>query len=850
MLIVGWAPSLLLAYYSYTVLSRTLEAKIMADAHSLARSFSMYVQNELDRTAETLDFYRTLPATANALLPPLAPAVPASGALPAAAKKTARPATAPPPAPPLPAAAAVVPGAQEWLAGILFPQRRIDGLFLADPAGRPIASVPSAADPRAGGTFADLGWRPPEGAAAQGVYCSPVHPRLSDGRPVTSLVVTVQEKGGAVIGYLGADILVERIGKRLQSLGLLTQPGTALRIIDQKGYNVFRPENETLPQASARFDPAAIRNFRINENGSEERNGQLYIYSTLEPSGWLLILEKNGLAAHQPVHDLLRQTLLLAGWLVVGTAITAYLISGFYRRQLASSLRIEREQAFNDKILANMPVGIALIDPATEKFLQANSAFVRIVRSVGLLPADVHLRDVAFGEAPIVSREALAKVLRFGVPFQSAEHRTLAANGEARYLTTNLLRLQDSQQRTLGALCLVEDNTAAVTLRQEMIDANAAKDQFLAQLSHELRNPLSPVITMVAELETMVDAFPAAREPLEIIRRNVGLEARLIDDLLDVTRISSGKLQLNRETTDLHHTVRLALEICQRDIAEKGLTVEVDLRAERHWVQADPARLQQIFWNLLKNAVKFTPAGRQIAIRSANPAGAAQAVTVEVVDDGIGIDAKNLGRIFNAFDQGQSSITRRFGGLGLGLAISKAMVDAHGGTIDAESEGIGAGATFTVRLETCAEPAPAPARVEPTPAIAPGEGAHAAGSRVLLVDDHLDTCLGMERLLKRRGYQVETAHTVAQALTCAREEPFDLLISDIGLPDGTGFDLMDELRRHGGPPGIALSGFGMESDVDKSREAGFSEHLIKPVNIEQLDAAMRKLLSHQPVKVG
>lgn len=825
MLVVGWAPSLLLAYYSYTVLSRTLEAKIMADARSLARSLSLYVQNELDRTAETMDFYRTLPATANALLPPLAPAVPA------AAKKTARP--TPTPLPALPAAAA--PGAQEWLAGMLFPQRRIDGLFLADPAGRLIASVPPAADPRADATFADLGWKPPAGETAEGVYCSPVHPRLSDGRQVTSLVVAVQDRGGALVGYLGADVLVERIGKRLQSLGLLTQPGTALRIIDQKGSNVFRPENETLPQAGARLDAATIQNFRINGNGSDERSGQVYLYSTLEPSGWLLILEKNGSAAHQPVHDLLRQTMLLAGWLVIGTAITAYLISGFYRRQLQSSLRIEREQAFNDKILANMPVGIALIDPATERFLQANSAFVGIVRSVGLLPGDVHLRDVTFGDAPIASREALAKVLHFGVPYQSVEHRTLAANGETRYLTTNLLRLQDSQQRTLGALCLVEDNTAAVTLRQEMIDANAAKDQFLAQLSHELRNPLSPVITMVAELETMVGAIPEAREPLEVIRRNVGLEARLIDDLLDVTRISSGKLQLNRETTDLHHTVRLALEICQRDIDEKGLTVRVDLGAERHWVQADPARLQQIFWNLLKNAVKFTPAGRQITIRSAN---APEAITVEVADEGIGIDPKNLDRIFNAFDQGQSSITRRFGGLGLGLAISKAMVDAHGGTIRAESAGSGTGSTFTVRLETCAAPAPAPAPVERAPA-APRGG---AGSRVLLVDDHLDTCRGMERLLKRRGYEVETAHTVAEALTCARGEPFDLLISDIGLPDGTGFELMEALRRDGGPPGIALSGFGMESDIDKSREAGFSEHLIKPVNIEQLDAAMRKLL--------
>lgn len=834
-LVVGWAPSLLLAYYSYSVLSRTLEAKILADTRSLARSLSLLVQNELDRTAETMDFYRTLPLTAGALLPPLALAVPAPGP----ARRPARP-----PAAPAPSLTALP---QEWLAGILFPQRRIDGLFLADPEGRLIAAVPPAADPRAGAaTFAELGWKPPAGAPREAVYFSPVHPRLSDGRQVTSLVVAVADRGGTPLGYLGADVLVERMGKRLQTLGLLSKTDTALRIIDQQGYSLFGPDSDGLLKAGVRLDPGLVKAFRAGANGSQEANGSLYIYSTLEPSGWLLILEKNSLLAHRPVHDLLRQTLLLAGWLIVGTAITAYLVSGFYRRQLASTLRIEREQAFNEKILANMPVGIALVDAGGERLLQANSAFGDILRSLGALPEGRRLGEMAFGELPVATPEALHRVLQSGVPFQAVERRTLAADGGARYLTTNLLRLQDSQQGTIGALCLVEDNTGAVSLRQDLIDANTAKDEFLAQLSHELRNPLSPVITMVAELEAMAEAFPAAREPLEIIRRNVELEARLIDDLLDVTRISSGKLQLSRETIDVHHTVRLALEICQHEIDAKNLTVRLELGAVRHWTHADPARLQQIFWNLIKNGVKFTPDGREITIRSGNVpgAGAVGDVRVEVIDQGIGIDPRNLRRIFNAFDQGQSSITRRFGGLGLGLAISKAMIDAHGGSLEAESAGIGTGAKFTVRIEACEAPAaPEPAPARPLPAAAARAGAEAApGSRVLLVDDHLDTCRGMQRLLKRRGYRVETAHTVAQALTCARQGEFDLLISDIGLPDGTGFELMGELRRRGGPPGIALSGFGMESDIGKSRDAGFSEHLIKPVDIERLEAAMRKLL--------
>ena len=383
-----------------------------------------------------------------------------------------------------------------------------------------------------------------------------------------------------------------------------------------------------------------------------------------------------------------------------------------------------------------------------------------------------------------------------------------------------------------------------MTLRQELINANTSKDQFLAQLSHELRNPLSPVLTMVAELETVTEAEPAARQPLEIIRRNVELEARLIDDLLDVTRISRGKLQLSAQTVDVHRTLRLALEICQREIDEKGLRVEMDLRARLHHVRADPARLQQVFWNLLKNAVKFTPTGKRIVVRSLNlaaatrpratqpaadfvrlPGGASSTafpgaavrqddafalkgpddepdpdfIRVEVIDEGIGIEPQHLRRIFNAFDQGQSSITQRFGGLGLGLAISKAMVDAHGGHLTVASEGTGQGATFNVELATV--PAPPEEEAAPVHPAVPAAAAvtDGAGRSVLLVDDHLDTCLGMSRLLKRRGYKVAVAHSVTEALATANGETFDLLISDIGLPDGTGFDLMSTPAGTGRP---------------------------------------------------
>jgi CheY-like chemotaxis protein/nitrogen-specific signal transduction histidine kinase len=404
----------------------------------------------------------------------------------------------------------------------------------------------------------------------------------------------------------------------------------------------------------------------------------------------------------------------------------------------------------------------------------------------------------------------------------------------------NLLRLQDSKQTVQGVLYLVEDKTRDVRLRQELISANAAKDQFLALLSHELRNPLSPVIAMVGELEARTPDDPEVRQPLAVIRRNVELEARLIDDLLDVTRIAKGKLQLSFEVTSVHETLERAYEICREDIRQKNLEFEFRLEAEQDYVNGDPARLQQVFWNLIKNGVKFTASGGRIVVETTNLSG--DRIAVRTIDSGIGIDPAKLGKIFNAFEQGQSSITRKFGGLGLGLAISKAMVRAHGGTLSVESDGLGKGAVFSVILNTV----PAPVEAAPSrPALAPNDDGRRGNARkghLLVVDDHQDTCLGMKMLLERRGYRITLAHTADQAIEKAQLEKFDLLISDIGLPDRSGYELMKELQAKSALPGIALSGFGMENDIKKARAAGFSEHLTKPINFDRLDEAIRSLL--------
>ncbi|HSF41620.1 MAG TPA: ATP-binding protein, partial [Thermoanaerobaculia bacterium] len=360
--------------------------------------------------------------------------------------------------------------------------------------------------------------------------------------------------------------------------------------------------------------------------------------------------------------------------------------------------------------------------------------------------------------------------------------------------------------------------------------ASRAKDHFLAALSHELRTPLTPVLLKTAMLRESPDLTPEVRTDLRMIQRNVELEAKLIDDLLDLTRITRGKLALHREVTDVHLLLDHVVKICADDVAGKRLHVDLRLEARERYVWADEARLQQVFWNLLKNAVKFTPAGGGIEIRTVNEEPGS--IRIDVIDRGIGIEPETLPRLFSAFEQGDATITRTFGGLGLGLAICKALVDRHGGTLSGVSAGRGKGATFTVVLETVSTPS----RQERAVAIAPTAAPRPL--RLLLVEDHEPTLEVMTALLEAAGHHVKAARDLASARRLAAEGDFDLLVSDLGLPDGSGLDLMRELRERYGLRGIAVSGYGMEEDLRRSREAGFAEHLIKPVDPAKLKAAI------------
>jgi PAS domain S-box-containing protein len=392
--------------------------------------------------------------------------------------------------------------------------------------------------------------------------------------------------------------------------------------------------------------------------------------------------------------------------------------------------------------------------------------------------------------------------------------------------------------RFVGTMLDITDKKNAEILlqraKEEAEEANRSKDRFLAMLSHELRTPLTPVLMTIAALRREPNLNDDLRRDLEVLQRNVELEALLIDDLLDLTRIAHGKLELHSDAVDIHNTIEHALSISAGDITAKGIRIIRNFEAREHHCWADPARLQQVFWNLVKNSAKFTPEGGRIEIHTRNDEG--HQIIIEVADTGIGIDEKLLPRIFDAFEQGGHVITSKYGGLGLGLAISKRVVDLHAGTLEARSEGPGRGASFIVTLKAMET-----SLLEGPVLFLESEPPQPRHVQILFVEDHEDTARVLGRILRNAGFDVSQAGTVTEALALAAGRHFDLLVSDLGLPDGSGLDLMKQLRDAQGITGIALSGFGTDDDIAASLAAGFAAHLTKPVDWDRLRAEIDRL---------
>ena len=390
-----------------------------------------------------------------------------------------------------------------------------------------------------------------------------------------------------------------------------------------------------------------------------------------------------------------------------------------------------------------------------------------------------------------------------------------------------MVDLREREQAELEMRRLAQSERAAR-------DQNAAKDTFIAMLSHELRAPLTPALAAASRFRDQ--SLPeSVQKAFVLIRRGILAEVRMIDDLLDVNRIVRGKMSVTCRTASVHEIVREAAAMLSAEAEAKKQTVELALDAEHHCAQVDAVRLRQVFWNLIRNAIKFTGAGGRISVRSWN---SDELLMVEVADDGRGIDAANLSRLFAPFDQLDRNRSEA-GGLGLGLTISRGLMELHGGGLTAHSGGLGRGARFVAALGTVEPPQEATtssseASVEP-PRAPPAEQLD-----VLLVEDHADTLEIMSEVLQDAGFRVHTAASAAEAKRVDLDA-IDLIVCDLGLPDQSGLELIAELQAKRRRPALALSGYGMDADIRASKAAGFDEHLVKPVDVHRVVETLHKL---------
>lgn len=383
--------------------------------------------------------------------------------------------------------------------------------------------------------------------------------------------------------------------------------------------------------------------------------------------------------------------------------------------------------------------------------------------------------------------------------------------------------------------------------------AGQAKDEVIAVLSHELRTPLTAISSMIDLIEIENELVPALegervlpqmnKSAVTLIRRNAQNLVRLINDLLDLNHIAKGAVHLNLERVDAHQVIGYAVTNLESQRRAKAISVHLELQAQHHYIQADPVKFEQIISNLISNALKFTPEGGEVTIATSNKAN--WQFSVEVRDTGIGMPAPALARIFSPFVQGDSSIHPRFGGLGLGLAIARSLIEAHGGTLEGSSAGLGRGSKFTARFKVDESLFGEKLEMYESKRIADNIDNLAppvAGLCILLVEDNEDSRFCVGALLESEGYRVQTAEDMRSALDLNQKHSFDLLITDVGLPDGSGRDLLQKMRvTNPQLEGIAITGYGSPQDILKTKAAGYLAHLVKPVAFGKLHRAIRTL---------
>jgi PAS domain S-box-containing protein len=634
---------------------------------------------------------------------------------------------------------------------------------------------------------------------------------------------------------------------RLRDLRSIAGPLPELDPIQELVRTKLEELSETIAlRRSGRFETAAAR---VEQGSGKETMDHLrtYMSAVREQQEALIQTEDRQIDS---ANTLRTQGFLLCGLINLFFIVWAYrrIRLGLDQRETAlAEMQAEREEVVRQKELLAVTLSsigdCVIVTDASGRITFMNAVAEDLTgwkftdaggRLVGDVFRIINEHTGAAIESPV------DKVLQHGVIVGLANHTLLVRkDGTQVPIDDSGAPIRQADGTVRGAVLVFRDFSEHKATERTMRDAketaeraNAAKDQFLAMLSHELRTPLTPVLATLNLWEVSDELPSRMKSDVQMLRRSVELEARIIDDLLDVTRISKGILSFTLESIDVHELIEFLVGMCHSEFNGKQLVLSVDLEAKKHYLHSDAGRLQQVLWNVMRNAAKFTGTGGEVRIATSNDADGN--VVITVVDNGIGMTPDTLGRLFKPFEQGEKAISQRFGGLGLGMAISSAIAKQLDGKLTAKSEGLSKGSTFTIIF-------PSTAIVPVRNKLSAERDESAAGIKILLVEDHHDSALALTRLLSKQGYAVEVASTVAAALVAVADRTFDVLICDIGLPDGTGFQLIEEVRKKSAIPAIALSGFGMEEDVTQSELSGFDVHLTKPVNFHRLVDAIRKV---------
>jgi two-component system, chemotaxis family, CheB/CheR fusion protein len=497
------------------------------------------------------------------------------------------------------------------------------------------------------------------------------------------------------------------------------------------------------------------------------------------------------------------------------------------QKELERRLR-ESERKFED-LYNKAPDMYMSIDPRSGRILEHNETFRRVSGYGAEEVGAMHVLDLFAAEAQEEARRCLAAI-RAGAPVNDLLLRIRRKDGSALDVTLSSSAAFDAEGTVVRTRAILRDVTERRLADEKLAEAAAMREQFLAMVSHELRSPLHAMNAALQIIDSP-DADDTHRSRSEaVVRRQTRQMVRLVDDLLDVSRITHGKLVLERGPLDLAEVARTAVEAAAPSFSEKGVTLLTDGLEQVLPAFGDEGRLQQVFTNLVQNALRFTPPGKRVWVRAQQVDGHAH---ISVADEGRGIEADSLDTIFEMFVQSRQGLARTEGGLGLGLTIAERIVAAHGGRIQAASPGIGHGATFTVTLH-----------LDPRAVRHPGEQPVGMGRyRIAIVEDQEDAREALAMLLELEGHEVFSAPNGQRGLEIILERRPDIALLDIGLPEMNGYEVAAAIREHLGDSIqlVAMSGYGQPDDIRKSEEAGFDRHLTKPVDPRRLAAALRDM---------